>query len=191
MLQDLFRSGHISGKGDVNLSFTTTGATRQELTENLSGSLNMNVKDGNWYGINIRELMKAAAANSEDNTSLNLNANNDNGTPFSTFDFTSKINQGISKHTTDSHFTSPAVHMTAKGETILYSGRMSEDINILSNNGKDTLPLRITGTMDNPAISLNYKKITSGLKTAEQKKDAVTDAIKKQWDWMREQSKKQ
>ena len=81
--------------------------------------------------------------------------------------------------------------MTAKGETILYSGRMSEDINILSNNGKDTLPLRITGTMDNPAISLNYKKITSGLKTAEQKKDAVTDAIKKQWDWMREQSKKQ
>lgn len=191
MLQDLFRNGHISGKGDVDLSFTTTGATRQELTENLSGSLNMNVKDGNWHGINISELMKAAAASTDEATSLKLTNAQNSGTPFSAFNFTSKITQGVSKHTTNSHFTNPSVNMTAQGKTTLYSGRMSEDINILSNNGKDTLPLRITGTMDNPAISLNYQKITSGLKTPEQKKNAVTDAIKKQWDWMREQSKKQ
>ncbi len=189
MMQDLFRNGTIAGKGDVDLSFTSTGANRQELTESLSGSLNINVKNGSWYGINIRELMKAAAA-SDGSSALNLMGSQENGTPFDTFEFKSKIENGVNKHTTSSHFTSPVVGMTAKGETNLYSGRMSEDINLLSNNGKDTLPLRVTGTLDNPAISLNYQKITSGLKTPEQKKDAVTGAIKKQWDWMREQGKK-
>lgn len=188
MMQDLFRNGTIAGKGDVELSFTTTGANRQELTESLSGSLNMNVKDGSWYGINIRELMKAAAAS--DGTGVLKLTSTDGGTPFDTFEFKSKIDNGVSKHSSNSHFTSPSVGMAAKGETNLYSGRMSEDINLLSNNGKDTLPLRITGTMDNPAISLNYQKITSGLKTPEEKKNAVTEAIKKQWDWMREQGKK-
>lgn len=189
MMQDLFLNGTIAGQGDVELSFTTTGANRQELTESLSGSLNMNVKNGSWYGINIRELMKAAAA-SDGSSMLNLMGSQENGTPFETFEFKSKIENGVSKHSSNSQFTSPSVGMSAKGETNLYTGRMSEDINLLSNNGKDTLPLRVTGTLDNPAISLNYQKITSGLKTPEQKKDAVTDAIKKQWDWMREQGKK-
>lgn len=192
MMQDLFRNSTISGKGDAEISFITTGANRQELTENLSGSLNINVADGYWHGINIRELMRVAAATGEENNTatLNISQNNaENGTPFDTFVFKSKIEQGVSRHSTNSHFTNPVVSMTAKGETNLYSGRMSEDVNILSNNGKDTLPLRITGTMDNPAISLNYQKITSGLKTTQQKTDAVTGALKKQWDWMREQNK--
>lgn len=188
MMQDLFRNGTIGGKGEVELNFTTTGASRQELTEGLSGSLNINVKNGSWYGINIRELMKAAAA-SDGTGMLNFTNSQENGTPFETFEFKSKIENGVSKHSSKSAFTSPVVGMKAKGETSLYSGRMSEDVDIQSNNGKDTLPLRVTGTLDNPAISLNYQKITSGLKTPEEKKDAVTNALKKQWDWMREQGK--
>ena len=80
--------------------------------------------------------------------------------------------------------------MGGKGETNLYSGLMNEDISILSNNGKDTLPLRLSGSMDNPSISLNYQKITSGLSTAKEKQEAVTGALRKQWEWIKEQSRK-
>lgn len=196
LMQDLFRNGSLSGQGQAELNFTTTGTNRRELTENLSGSLNINVKNGYWHGINIRELMQAATAAADeseqtDNTlSLGETSDTKRATPFESFELKAKIQNGISKHRTEGRFTAPTVRMVGKGETNLYSGMMNDDISIYSNNGKDTLPLRLAGSMDNPSISLNYKKITSGLNTPKEKQKAVTGALKKQWEWIKEQSRK-
>lgn len=193
LLQDLFRNSSLSGKGRADLNFTTTGTNRRELTENLSGSLDIDVENGYWHGINVRELMQAATAeDAADNGGTLIFGDSDTkrATPFATFVLKAKIKGGVSKHRTDAKFTAPAVNMGGKGETNLYSGLMNEDISILSNNGKDTLPLRLSGSMDNPSISLNYQKITSGLSTAKEKQEAVTGALRKQWEWIKEQSRK-
>lgn len=196
LMQDLFRNSSISGKGQADLNFTTTGTNRRELTENLSGSLDINVENGYWHGINIRELMQAATAEGNDEKESNQNnllvGDNDTkrATPFETFILKSKIQNGISKHRTEANFSIPAVRMNGKGETNLYSGMMNDDISILSNNGKNTLPLRLSGSMDNPSISLNYQKITNGLNTPKEKQEAVTRALQKQWEWIKEQSLK-
>ncbi|UOP04673.1 AsmA family protein [Conchiformibius kuhniae] len=192
LMQDLFRNGSISGKGRADLNFTTSGSTRRELTENLSGLLSINVENGYWHGISIRELMKAATADdaAEDGTLSIGDDDTKRSTPFSAFELKAKIENGISKHRTDGTFTAPAVRMTGKGETNLYSGMMSEDLSIVSNNGRDTLPLRLSGSMDNPSVSLNYNKITSGLNTPKEKQQAVTGALKKQWEWIKEQNRK-
>ena len=191
-MQDLFRNSSLSGKGKADLNFTTSGSNRRELTENLSGSLNINVENGFWHGISIRELMKAATAEdaAEDGTLALGDDDTKRSTPFDTFELKAKIQNGVSKHRTDGRFSAPAVRMVGKGETNLYSGMMSEDLSIVSNNGRDTLPLRLSGSMDNPSISLNYNKITSGLNTPKEKQQAVTGALKKQWEWIKEQSRK-
>ncbi|QMT34337.1 AsmA family protein [Conchiformibius steedae DSM 2580] len=192
LMQDLFRNSSLSGKGKADLNFTTSGSNRRELTENLSGSLNINVENGFWHGISIRELMKAATAEdaAEDGTLALGDDDTKRSTPFDTFELKAKIQNGVSKHRTDGRFSAPAVRMMGKGETNLYSGLMSEDLSIVSNNGRDTLPLRLSGSMDNPSISLNYNKITSGLNTPKEKQQAVTGALKKQWEWIKEQSRK-
>lgn len=209
LMQDLFRNASLSGRGSVEIDFVTTGNNRQQLTENLSGNLNLNVSAGDWHGINIRELLNNSNNNINNNNNninqlefasgvvaLNPNASESEEekrttTPFDSLIFKAKIHQGVSKHTVESSFTDPIVTMTSKGETVLYTGQINDDMMIYSNNKKNILPIRVTGTLDNPAISLNYNKITHGLKTTQQKKKAVEGALRKQWDWIKEQNKKQ
>lgn len=185
LMQDLFRSSQLSGKGDAELKLTTTGSTRQQLTENLSGKLFLNVADGNWHGLNITELMNNAS-----NGAAKLQSERGAATPFSTFVLTSDIEKGMSKHSVSSSFTQPVVDMVSKGQTNLLNGQINDEVIFYSNNRENVLPIKLSGTIDNPAISLNYEKLTKGLKTAEQKKDAVENAIKRQWDWLKENSDK-
>ncbi|QMT31267.1 AsmA family protein [Alysiella filiformis] len=181
LMQDLFRSSELSGKGDAELNLTTTGSTRQQLTENLAGTLHLNVANGSWHGLNIAELM-----NNADNGNNKLQSNRDSATPFSQFELKSDIQKGVSRHQISSRFVQPAVEMTSTGETNLLSGQIGNDVFLTSNNGQNILPIKLSGTIDNPAISLNYEKLTRGLKTAQQKKEAVENALKKQWEWIRE-----
>lgn len=185
LMQDLFRNGAVSGKGNAELAFKTTGNSRQQLTENLSGSLKLNVADGNWHGLNIAELM-----NSANNGAVKLQNELGAATPFSSFVLDSTITKGVSEHNVIAQFTQPDVKMESTGRTNLFNGQINDTITLSSNNGKDELPIKLSGTIDNPAISLNYGKLTAGLKTTQQKRDAVENAIKKQWDLLRESSEK-
>lgn len=185
LMQDLFRSSALSGRGNAELAFSTTGSTRQQLTENLSGSLKLNVADGNWHGLNIAELI-----NNANNGAAKLQSELGVATPFSSFILDSTISKGVSGHSVVAQFTQPNVEMKSDGQTNLFNGQINDNITLISNNGKDKLPIKLSGTIDNPSISLNYGKLTSGLKTAEQKKDAVENALKKQWDWIKESSEK-
>lgn len=181
LMQDLFRNGSLSGKGNAELSFKTTGSTRQQLTENLSGSLNVDLKEGSWHGLNITELM-----NNADKGESKLQSGNSAATPFSSFVLKSRIEKGVSQHSIVSEFSQLAAQMVSKGQTNLFNGQISDDVILYSNNKQNVLPIRLSGTLDNPTISLNYDKLTRGLKTPEQKKAAVENALKKQWDWLKE-----
>lgn len=183
LMQDLFRNGSLSGKGQAELVFKTTGSTRQQLTENLSGRLDVDLNEGSWHGLNITELM-----NNANKGESKLQSGNSAATPFSSFVLKSRIEKGVSQHSVVSEFSQPEVQMVSKGQTNLFNGQISDDVILYSNNKQNVLPIRLSGTLNNPTISLNYDKLTRGLKTAEQKKAAVENALKKQWDWLVESS---
>lgn len=180
LLQDIFGIRTLSGKGRAELDLTTSGSSRQELMSHLSGSLKLRVQDGLWHGINVSDLAKSIFTNTPPAA-----VGGEQQTPFSEFIIDSQINKGISSNTMRSIITAPAATMTGQGETNFASGQMREDIMIIGQDQTTPLPLRLSGSIDSTTITIDYQKITSGLGSSEEKKKAVSDTLKQQWDWLR------
>ena len=77
--------------------------------------------------------------------------------------------------------------MSGNGETNLAEGTVSESILLHNGEGTPPLPVRISGTLDKPTVSLDYQQITAGITDPEAKKKAVQDALSGQWQWLKRQ----
>ena len=75
--------------------------------------------------------------------------------------------------------------MTGQGETNLATGQIREDITIIGQDQTNPLPLRLSGNIERPSVTLDYQRITSGLATSEEKKKAVSETLKQQWEWLK------
>lgn len=181
VMQDLFRSGLFKGRGQLALDLQTEGKSRAEWMQHLNGSFKVNIANGSWVGVNVRELVNPTPLGAADGRVRE--------TPFSRFALNSKIQQGISRHTLSARFSDPVLNMDGTGETNLANGELKEDIVLYSDNRQTVLPLRLSGLIDNPSASLNYQQITQGLDTPEQKQQALSDTLKNQWKWLLDQQK--
>lgn len=180
LLQDLLGSSTLSGKGHAEFDLTGTGTGREELLSSLSGSLKLHVQDGLWHGINVSELIKSVFTDN-----VLPGSSDTRRTPFSEFILESKISGGISENILRSTFTTPAAAMTGQGETNLATGQIREDITIIGQDQTNPLPLRLSGNIERPSVTLDYQRITSGLATSEEKKKAVSETLKQQWEWLK------
>ena len=112
--------------------------------------------------------------------------------PFSNWTLSANIRQGISRHRHQILFLRPAAEVFATGEFNLAAHTLKEDIVITGKDSTTPLPLRVSNeTDDDWDISLNYQKITEGLKTPEEKQQAISDTLKQQWQWLKQQSSAQ
>ncbi len=179
MLQDLLRYSAISGKGRAIFDLSAKGSGRRELLASLSGSLKFDVADGQWLGINLRALAQGLLDKKGGGPTVH--------TPFSRFELESTIENGISRNTVKARLTDPAVDMSGSGETNLAEGTVSESILLHNGEGTPPLPVRISGTLDKPTVSLDYQQITAGITDPEAKKKAVQDALSGQWQWLKRQ----
>ena len=188
LLQDLFAQKHLAGKGEITLKLQSQGAQSAEWLKNLSGSLSVEVKDGEWSGIDFSKIVQTLTqrpTSPETDTASKV-------MPFSNWTLSASIRQGISRHRHQVLFLRPAAEVFATGEFNLAAHTLKEDIVITGKDSTTPLPLRVSNeTDDDWDISLNYQKITEGLKTPEEKQQAISDTLKQQWQWLKQQSSAQ
>lgn len=189
LLQDLFGTSRISGIGQAQFNLHSQGNNRQTLLQNLSGSLKLNVHDGQWLGINFTQLFKSAF-----NTDIISGhhpigqGNQQPSTPFSSFQLDSTIQSGISQHQITAQLLSPIAILTSQGQTNFSTGQINDDI-IIEGENSHPLPIRISGKIDAPSVTLNYQQITSGSQSLEDKQKAITETLKQQWQWLNQGNK--
>ena len=178
MLQDLFQQSRISGKGTAEFALTAQGSSPDEMLASLNGSVKLDINDGEWSGISFNRIRNLLAGIGNSTPEAEATA-----MPFSHFVLEANIQNGISSHSAQAAFTWPAATMTSSGKLNLASNEISEDIQFKGNADSQPLPIRVSGKMDNPSVSLNFQQITSGSTTAEEKQKAISTALKQQWQW--------
>ncbi len=178
MLQDLFQQSRISGKGTAEFALTAQGSSPDEMLASLNGSVKLDINDGEWSGISFNRIRNLLAGIGNSTPEAEATA-----MPFSHFVLEANIQNGISSHSAQAAFTWPAATMTSSGKLNLASNEITEDIRFKGNAESQALPIRVSGKMDNPSVSLNFQQITSGSTTAEEKQKAISSALKQQWQW--------
>lgn len=179
LLEHLIGNSRVAGIGQARFDLRAQGSNRKELIRSLNGRIQFDVKDGEWLGINFNHLIKNIFG-------FQIPLENDSpNSPFSHFSYTSDITDGISSHTVEAELTEPKVHISSKGTGNFNTNTLDTRMLITGYGNEAPLPLRLQGSFSTPDISLDYQKMTSGLATPEQKQKALTETLKKQWDWLK------
>ncbi|HFC1179728.1 TPA: AsmA family protein [Neisseria gonorrhoeae] len=175
LLQDLFGFHSFSGNGDAVIDLTASGENRKQLIRSLQGSLSLNISNGAWHGIDMDSILKNG-----------LSGKISGSTPFYRFTLNSEISDGISRHI-DTELFSDSLYVTSNGYTNLDTQELSEDVLIRNavHPKNKPIPLKITGTVDKPSITVNYGRLTGGINSRKEKQKILEDTLLEQWQWLK------
>ncbi len=172
LLTDLADKQVLSGTGTVTADLTTAGLTPEEMQKNLDGTLSLKFLDGAVYGINIpkmlRDTVKRVKGQQPDPTEVQR-------TDFAELSGTATIAKGLVRNN-DLLLKSPLLRVTGQGEvdlppeTIDYlittrvvgtlEGQQGKELSELKGLN---VPIRITGTFDQPSFKPDVEAIASQL----------------------------
>ena len=177
LLQDLFGFHRISGKGDALIDLSSKGSGRQALMQSLAGSMSLNLYQGAWHGIDLDHILEQGV--------VGQNAQADLFTPFHRFSIHSEIEQGISRHE-GSELLSDSLYVSGSGYTDLAKQEISETLQIRNRRypRSQPIPLKISGAVGNPSVTIDYHRLTDGLSTPEEKQKALENTLREQWKWL-------
>ncbi|EPI6283711.1 AsmA family protein [Neisseria gonorrhoeae] len=175
LLQDLFGFHSFSGNGDAVIDLTASGENRKQLIRSLQGSLSLNISNGAWHGIDMDSTLKNG-----------LSGKISGSTPFYRFTLNSEISDGISRHI-DTELFSDSLYVTSNGYTNLDTQELSEDVLIRNavHPKNKPIPLKITGTVDKPSITVDYGRLTGGINSRKEKQKILEDTLLEQWQWLK------
>ncbi|QOG39172.1 AsmA family protein [Neisseria gonorrhoeae] len=175
LLQDLFGFHSFSGNGDAVIDLTASGENRKQLIRSLQGSLSLNISNGAWHGIDMDSILKNC-----------LSGKISGSTPFYRFTLNSEISDGISRHI-DTELFSDSLYVTSNGYTNLDTQELSEDVLIRNavHPKNKPIPLKITGTVDKPSITVDYGRLTGGINSRKEKQKILEDTLLEQWQWLK------
>ncbi|ENW5791847.1 AsmA family protein [Neisseria gonorrhoeae] len=175
LLQDLFGFHSFSGNGDAVIDLTASGENRKQLIRSLQGSLSLNISNGAWHGIDMDSILKNG-----------LSGKISGSTPFYRFTLNSEISDGISRHI-DTELFSDSLYVTSNGYTNLDMQELSEDVLIRNavHPKNKPIPLKITGTVDKPSITVDYGRLTGGINSRKEKQKILEDTLLEQWQWLK------
>lgn len=183
--QDLFRHGRVEGKGNVEMQWQTKGRHYQEWLENLNGNMVLEVRNGAWLGIDMADILNRIVFSH----AIQPNQTVRSATPstaFEHFKMYSEVQAGVGQYRLSGRLLAPSVDMEGEGETILKDNTMRLDLNLYSNQRKNRLPIRLTGTLDALSASLHYQAITQGIDGTEEKRKALMAMLQQQWNWLKQ-----
>lgn len=179
LLQDLLGYHSVSGSGNAVIDLTASGNDRQSLTRSLNGSLQLNISDGAWLGVDMAGFLRSL----RNNTSAA--GGSERQTPFSRFSLNSEIRGGIGRHE-QAELVSDAFSITSSGQTDLNTQTVSEDL-LIRNNANPAakpVPIKISGPAANLSVTLDYNRLTYGLATPAEKRRALAETLRGQWLWL-------
>ncbi|MDO4693330.1 MAG: AsmA family protein [Eikenella sp.] len=179
LLQDAFRFNHLSGRGEARFSLSSAGLTSQEWLAGLGGRAELSLEHGDWQGINLGKLLDRPEDTPEQNLFF---YNADSRTPFHRFRIEVDLKNGVG-HTPSLSLSSSSLNLSGRGsfdirvQTLNYA--------LLASAGRNLwLPFKIGGSISRPSFALDYERITGGLQTPEQKRQALQEVFNQQWQWI-------
>jgi AsmA protein len=155
LLQDL--TGQLVASGQLQLTGKTytRGNTTASWLHNLNGSGTLNVNNGQIYGIDMPQLLQKGLNFLKKHVDIIPNVNE--STPFSTISATYRIRQGV-LYNNDLLLQSPKLMLKGNGQLNFVSQQINYYVNI-SQSGKITIPLILSGPLFNPRIRIDIAKL--------------------------------
>ncbi|MDO4878874.1 MAG: AsmA family protein [Neisseria sp.] len=179
MMQDLFRYGNISGRGNAVIDLTAQGADRKSLTKSLSGNMQLNLNEGAWLGLDLDQVLQNLF-----DSGRPANDGRPASTPFERFSMGSTIEGGISRHQNAELYTD-RLHLVLNGSTDLNTLTLNQQLKLSPAAGPGkAIPLNIRGTIEKPSFTLDYSGLTQGSDTPAQRQQAMRRALREQWQWL-------
>ena len=167
----------LSGTGSLTLKATATGNHWDDIQNSLNGDFNFELKDGHFQGIALESLFEKTG-----NNNMQLKLEDGAETDFDVFKSHSTIKNGVF-HTNTVDLNMPlGLQLSGQGRYHLPNNKMDYHLKFgqsLMDNA--TLPLRISGPLQQPMFALDYQSLTKGLTNSTDKSNAVKDALKRQW----------
>ena len=167
----------LSGTGSLTLKATATGNHWDDIQNSLNGDFNFELKDGHFQGIALESLFETTG-----NNNMQLKLEDGAETDFDVFKSHSTIKNGVF-HTSTVDLSMPlGLQLSGQGRYHLPNNKMDYHLKFgqsLMDNA--TLPLRISGPLQQPMFALDYQSLTKGLTNSTDKSNAVKDALKRQW----------
>ena len=179
LLQDVFGESDVSGRGDAVLDLSAQYIPIDERWQDINGSVQLTIIDGQWLGLNFAKMGDILSGKSN----INLRSERQNY-PFKQFSVDAKIDSSVSKHKVTAELIEPAAQMHSEGTVDFVQKNISENMILSTRNGQSELPLKISGSLKQPNVSLDFQRITAGLDSPEAKQKAISQTLKQQWDWL-------
>ena len=178
-IQPLLQTPFISGKGNINFNVQTTGINEVQRLQNLGGSINLQINNGEIKAIKMPELLSQVGQFIHSNKVPKILLRGKDS--FSQLIINSVIKKGV---LTSSKLELIASNYKAIGNGMinLINKNLSYHLTISTSHknkkhqflGIDfsnlNLPITITGTLFNPRIEANFSEINQNLLTSSSKK---------------------
>ena len=171
MLKALLNKDVLSGVGQMQVNLSGQGLSPLVLRQAIQGTVNIQLADGQIYGVNIPQMIREAKAKLK-GESLPVDTT-PKTTDFSGLGALFTLNDGIAS-TNNLHLDSPLLRVKGQGETNLVNESLNMQINTsvvatsTGQGGKDlsdlaglTVPINVQGQWRAPTYGLNLKALFS------------------------------
>lgn len=176
LMKDYAQKDILEGRGQVVLDVSAAGNTVMAARQSLNGSASMSLRDGAVKGINLaKSLRQAKAMISGGKQDAVTAADKAEKTDFSELSASFKITNGVA-HNDDLSAKSPFLRAGGAGnidlvrEQIDYVAKVTIVNSTKGQEGKDladlnglTVPVRLTGPLDNPTYRVEYGALATDL----------------------------
>ncbi len=193
LLRDAAQKDVLDGRGNVNVDVQTAGGTVTALKKALGGSARVEMKDGAIKGINLADSarnLKAAMGGAKQ-----TRADPSQKTDFTEMSASFKIANGVARND-DLKAASPFLRLGGAGNvdignnTLDYLAKATLAATTKGQGGRDvsnlagiTIPVKLTGPLDNPNWTVDYSALVAGaggaLGTIGKSAGGITDTVKK------------
>lgn len=199
LLKDLTGNDALQGRGNLALDITTTGTTVTAMTQALSGSARLALKDGAVRGANVAQIVrqaKALAAAARGKEGPGGTAAKGEATDFSELTASFRIAAGVARNE-DLNAKSPLLRLAGRGDVDLGASRLDYTVRAtivptLEGQGGaelqalrgQTVPVRLTGPFSAIDWRIDFgamaKEAAEG--KLEQKKEELKDQARRRLD---------
>lgn len=179
---DLLGVRSLSGRADADLQLKAAGDNLPALLQSLDGEVSMDVQNGSINGFDLHRLAQsrpeAASAPSP------IAADAAIKTSFTRLHTISQWISGVG-YIHDFNISSPSLSIIGTGTTNFAQNHVDYTLSV-QEDGSSTLPLRVTGALNNPKLALDYHSLTQDSTSPQEKQKAIEEALQKQWQLLKQ-----
>jgi AsmA protein len=166
LLKDAMSEDRLEGRGNVNLDVATAGPSVPAMKRALGGTARVELRDGAWKGVNLTETftdVRSALGSRSART-----ADRSKRTDFSEITASFNIRNGVARND-DLQGKAPTLRLTGAGNIDIgnslldYLAKVAFVATSKGQGGRDltnlagvTLPIKVTGSFDNPNVAADY-----------------------------------